>query len=111
MAHRPPSGWQWPCLAPDVLGYVDDEAELRLLVVQRQRIALRRRGEAALAGQAELVERHVFRRFVDAALEVVRGFELRALCGDQAQHHLLARRHETQRLEPAGPLIVEFEEE
>src|SRR5580693_10370090 len=57
-------------LAPDLVGGLDDEAELRHLLVVGQRVALGGRGEAALAGQADLVQRHVLGRFVDAALEV-----------------------------------------
>ena len=33
------------------------------------------------------------------------------LRGDEPEHHLLARRHEPQRLEPAGALVVELAEE
>src|SRR5207248_7355278 len=62
-------------LAPDLAGGFDDEAELRLFLLDRERVALDCRGEAALRRQAELLERHVFGGFVDAALELVFAFE------------------------------------
>ena len=58
-------------LAPDVVGGFDDEAELGDLLVVGQRVALHGGGEAALAGQADLVQGHVLGRLVDPALEVV----------------------------------------
>src|SRR5580704_567555 len=98
-------------IAPDLLGGLDDEAELGHLLVVGQRVALGGRGEAALAGQADLVQRHVLGGFVDAALEVVLGLQLRALGGDQAEDDHLAGRDEAQRLEAAGALVVVLQEE
>ena len=48
--------------APDLGGGLDDERELGDLLVDGQRVALDRRGEAALRREAELVERHVASR-------------------------------------------------
>ena len=48
---------------------------------------------------------------VDAALEVVLALELRALRRHQAEDDALARRHEPQRLEPAGAGVVVLQEE
>jgi hypothetical protein len=61
-------------VAPDVAGGVDDQAELSYFLVVGQRVALHRRGEAALAGQAQLIQGHELGRLVDAALEVIGGF-------------------------------------
>src|SRR5271168_3928123 len=93
-------------IAPDFAGGLDDEAELSHLLVVSQRVALGGRGEAALAGQADLVQRHVLGGFVDAALEVVLGLQLGTLGGDQAEDDHLAGRDEAQRLEAAGALVV-----
>ena len=61
--------------------------------------------------QAELFERREFRRLVDAALEIVLVFQPARLGGDEAEHDHLALRHEAQRLEAAGALVVIFQEE
>ena len=83
---------QWPLAQNPLsrLGGFDDEAELGGLLVVGQRVAFHGGGEAALAGQADLLQRHVLGRLVDPALQVVLGVQLRPLGGDQPQHHLLA---------------------
>src|SRR4051812_21799220 len=87
-------------LAPDLLRGLDDQAELRPLLVLRQLVALDRRGEAALRGQAELLERRVLRRLLDATLQLVLRLELAALRRHEAEHDLLlALRQEAERLE------------
>ena len=48
-----------------------DHAQLGPLLVLGQHVALLGRGEAALRRQAKLIERDVFGRLVDAALDVV----------------------------------------
>src|SRR5580693_4506983 len=72
-------------LAPDLAGGLDDEAELGGLLVLTQHVSLHRGGEAALRGQAELVERDVPGGLVDPALEGVLALQGAALGGDQAQ--------------------------
>jgi hypothetical protein len=47
---------------------------------------------------------------LDAALEVVFGFQDRGLGGDQAEHDHLAGGHEARRLEGAGSFVVVLEE-
>src|SRR3954471_11965555 len=98
-------------LAPDVGGHLDDQPELGHLLLVAEVVALGRRGEAALRGQAELLERHVLARLVDAALERVRTLQLPALRRDQPEHDLLARWDEAERFEAAGALVVVLEEE
>src|SRR5580704_8987384 len=88
-------------IAPDLLGGLDDEAELGHLLVVGQRVAFERGGEPALAGQADLVQRNELGRLVDPPLQLILGLQLRTLGRDQAQHDHLALRHEPQRLEPA----------
>src|SRR5262249_61194540 len=73
-------------LTPHLVRNLDDAAQFRPLLVLAQQIALLGRGEAALAGNAELVERRVFRRLLDAALELVLAFELAALGGHDPEH-------------------------
>src|ERR1700730_6574914 len=46
-------------LAPDVVGGVDDEAELCDLLVIGQGVAIHGGGKAALTGQADLLQRHI----------------------------------------------------
>src|SRR6266566_2690536 len=87
--------------APDVASDLDDQAKLGGLLIGCEHVALDGRGEAALRGQAELVERDVPGRLVDPPLDHVGVLQLAALAGNQAEHDHLARRHEPQRLEPA----------
>ena len=98
-------------LAPHVLGDRGDQPQLVDLLVGVEHVALDGRGEPALRREAELVERHVLRRLVDAALELVGVLHAAALGGDQPEHHLLAGRHEAQRGEAARALVVELAEE
>src|SRR5580700_2393345 len=98
-------------LAPDLAGGLDDEAELGGLLVLTQHVSFHRGGEAALRGQAELVERDVPGGLVDPALEGVLALQGAALGGDQAEDDHLAGRDEPQRLEPAGALVVVLQEE
>src|SRR5262249_35100440 len=71
-------------LPPHLVRDLDDAAQFCPLLVLGQQIALLGRGEAALAGNTELVERSIFCRLVDAALELVLAFELAALGGHDA---------------------------
>src|SRR5262249_10847389 len=93
-------------LAPDLLGRLDHQAQLRPLVLVGQLVALDGRREAALRRQAELVDVHVLRRLLDAPLEQVLALELGLLCSYKAEHHLLALGHEAQRLERARARVV-----
>src|SRR5579885_3329261 len=97
--------------APHLARGFNDQPQLRLLLVDRQRIALDSRGEAALRRQAELLERNVFCRLVEATLQIVLALERRAFARYEPQNHFLsALRYKTQRLEPAGARIVVFKE-
>src|SRR5690349_23339607 len=60
-------------LTPHFLRGLDDEPELGHLLVERERVALHRRGEPALRREAKLLQRNVFGRLVDAPLEGVLG--------------------------------------
>src|SRR6516225_1299141 len=95
---------------PDLVRDLDEAAQFCPLLVLAQQIALLGRGEAALAGNAELVERSIFRRLLDAALELVLAFELAALGGHDAEHDELAFRQHAQRFEAAGTRIVVLHE-
>src|SRR5436190_15113056 len=97
-------------LAPDLVGDLHDPPQLRPLLVLGQDIALLGGGEAALRREAELIEVDVPRGLVDAALELVLGFERPALRGDEPEHDHLALGHETQRREAAGAVAVVFHE-
>src|SRR4029078_6719534 len=83
---------------------LEHEFELGELLVDREVVALARRGEAALRGEAELIEVGVLRGLRDAGLEELLGLEVRALRGDEAEHDGLALRQVAQRLEdPPAP--------
>jgi hypothetical protein len=76
----------------------------------RQRVAVDGRREATLRAEAELLERHVFRRFVDPPRQIILAFECRPFARNGAEDHPLAPPwHEAQRLELAGAGIVVFE--
>src|SRR6476469_1481998 len=98
-------------LAPDVVGDLDDEAQLGELLVDAQVIAFHSRGEATLGRQTELVDVDELRGFLDPALDRVGVLELAALRRDEAEHDLLALRDEPQRSEAARPLVVPLHEE
>src|SRR6266487_4014548 len=102
----------WALLgAPDLFGGLHHEAQLSDLLIPGQRIAVQGGGEAALRGQAQLVDVHELAGLLDPALDVVLGFQLSPLTGHQTEDDVLALRHETQRREPAGALVVEIHEE
>src|SRR5206468_10476421 len=99
-------------LGPDLRRNLDDQTQLGPLLLLRQGVALDRRRESALRGEAELVDRRVLRRNLDAALELVLRLELAALRRYEAEHDLLlALRQEAERLESAGALVVPLHEE
>ena len=98
-------------LPPHLMRDLDDLAELRPLRLLGEDVALLGGGEAALRGEAELVERREFGRLVDAALDVVFPLERPGLRGDQAEDDaFVALGQEAERLEAAGALGVVFEE-
>ena len=74
---------------PHTSRHLDDEPQLGHLLVVGELVALDRGREPALRRQAQLVERHVLRRLVDAALEGVLALQLGALGGDEAEHDRL----------------------
>src|SRR5438132_1531843 len=89
---------------------LDDEPQLGDLFVVADRVAFDGRGKAALRRQADLLERHVLARLIDAALEIVLALQRAALRGHQAKNDHLARRYESQRCEVSRPRVVVFEE-
>src|SRR6202030_1732124 len=97
--------------SPNLPGDLYRQAQLRPLFVVGEYVALLGRGEAALRGQCELIERDVFGRLLDAALDLGVVLQRPDLGGDEAEHHdLVALGQEPQRLEAAGALAVVFEE-
>src|SRR5215472_17512525 len=95
---------------PHFLGNLHDHAQLRPLLLLGQDVAFLGRGEAALRGEAQLIDGHIFCRFVDPALDRVFALERAALRGDEPKRELLlAFGKEPQRLEAAGAVAVVFE--
>src|SRR6266699_897395 len=102
-------GWAMVCriarqsrrrfLPPHLTRYLDDQFELGLFLIDGERVALGVAGEAALRAQRQLLERHEFRRFVDAPLDVVLLLERSCLRRHQSEDDRLAFRDEPQRTE------------
>src|SRR4051794_26499879 len=116
VASRNPAGaakrhWLFALLSsPHLVGELDDHAKLRPLFVLGQDIAFLGRGEAALRGEAQLIDVDILRRLVDAPLDVVLLFQRTTLRGDEAEHDLLlALGHEARRLETTGAIGVVFQ--
>ena len=99
-------------LVPHGARRVDDEPQLRPLLVLGDHIAFHHRSEAALRREREVLERNVLRRLFDAPGDRV---GLSSSCGsfarDQAQHDGLAFGDEAQRLEAARAFVVVLEQE
>src|SRR5580692_3886424 len=89
-------------VAPDFFGDFDYQAKLVPLLLLGEVVALAGGGEAALGGQAELVDVGVPGGFLDAALDEVLGLQVAALAGDDPEHDPLALGQVAQRLEAAG---------
>src|SRR5208282_6545812 len=105
------AAWSVAYSTPHFVGDLHDHPQFRPLLIFGQNVALLGRGEAALRRQTKLIERDVFRRLIDPALDVVLVLQLAGLRGDEAEHELLlALGEEAQRFETAGALAVVFEE-
>lgn len=63
------------CSLPDGFCDLFDEAQFVPLLLLRQEVSLLGRGEAALRAEAELIERDVLRRLVDACDNILLLFE------------------------------------
>src|SRR5262245_8857787 len=97
--------------APHLLRNLDDPRQLGPLLLGGEDVAFLGRGETALRREAELIERRIFARFLDPALDRTLVLELAGLGGDEPEHHdLVAFGKRAQRLKPAGTLGVPFEE-
>ena len=97
-------------VAPHFARDFDATLELAPLVGLAEVVAVHGRGEAALVAERALLDRHVFRRFVDAPLDLVLGLGRGMLGAHQAEDDRLAFRREAQRREVARALVVVFEE-
>src|SRR5690349_8538067 len=97
--------------APYLVRQFDDYAQLGPLFIFRQNISLLGRGKAALRRQAKLIKRDKFRRFINAAFDVVFRLEPAALrCNEAEDKLLLALGEIAQRLETAGAITIVFQE-
>src|SRR3954467_14078007 len=56
---------------PNFVGNLHNHAQLRPLLLLGEGVAFLRGGETALRRQTELLEIHVFGRFIDTALDVI----------------------------------------
>src|SRR5205823_2521021 len=99
-------------LAPHLLGDLDDEPQLRLLLLRREVVALERRREPALRREAELLDVRELRGLVDSPRDGVLVLELAVLRRHEPENDLLvAPRQQAQRFEPARPFVVPLHEE
>src|SRR6185312_7921375 len=98
------------CGTPHLARYFDDELQLGDLVGDGEIVAFEHAGKAALRRERKLLERTIFRRRVDAPLQIVLALELRAFAGDEAEHDGLALGDKAQRREIAGARAVVLEE-
>src|SRR6185437_1773246 len=84
---RAPDGFHLASgLPPDVPSHLDDARELGRLLGNGERVAALTAGEAALRAERELLQRTEFRSGLDAALELILGFQRAGLAGHQSQH-------------------------
>src|SRR5881296_2357226 len=93
-------------MAPDVPRDLERQPELAPLVVDGDLVAVVRAREPTLRAQAEVLQRHVLRRRLDAPLEIVLPLELGDFRADQPEHHRLLLRHEPERLEASRAVRV-----
>src|ERR1051326_8431888 len=96
---------------PDPARGVDEQLELAALVVPREEVAARGRGEPALRAQREALDRHVPARLLDPAQELVLRLELRRLRRDQPEGDGLPARREAERLATPGSIPVGLQAE
>src|SRR5690349_2086427 len=97
--------------APDLACGLDDKLELAPLIILGELVAADRRGEAALRRQRQPLQRDIFRRLIDPALQRVLALQRRLLAGDETEDGHLVAGQMAQRLEAAGTVGVVFEEE
>src|SRR6202020_2183861 len=96
--------------SPHLASHRDHEIELAAFIVDRDEVAEGAGCEAALRAERQLLERRVARGLVDAAQQVVAGFQLGDFGGDQAEDHRRPWRDEAERLEAAGSFRVVLEQ-
>src|SRR5262245_34079283 len=98
-------------LAPDLARDLDYPFELPPLLLVREKVAVVRRGKAALRRKAQVLERQMARSGVDAPLQRVLALELPNLGRNEPEHDLSVLRRKPQRREVACALAVELHEE
>src|ERR1051326_2075208 len=96
--------------SPHLARDVEDQFELRFLLIDGERVAFGVAREAALRAERELLDRHELRGLVDPPLHVVLLLERARLRRHQPEDDRLALRHEAQRPEVAGARAVVLEE-
>ena len=76
-------------LPPNLICQFDDHPQFRPLLLLGENVSFLGGGKTALRRQAKLIERNIFRRFVDPSLDVVFWLKAPALRRHQAEHQLL----------------------
>src|SRR5919206_1531463 len=93
-------------LPPQAVGDPGDRRELAPLVVDGERVAHYRGGEAALRADPEALEVDPPRGLAHAGLELLLRLRPRALRRHQPEDHLLVAGHDRQRVERPRALVV-----
>src|SRR5258708_39657042 len=98
--------------APHLLRHFDHALQFAPLHRFRDRGSAECARDPALRAEAQIFQRHIFRRRLDSALERVFRFERWHLGAHQSEHDSLLRTlgEKTQRLEAARALVVVFQE-
>src|SRR5712691_11985124 len=96
---------------PDDRSRVDDRTQLRALVVDAQDVADDGRGEAALWGERQPVERKDFRSLSNSADEFLDRLAARRLGRHESEHDDLVVGNRAQRSERSGPRVVVLEQQ
>src|SRR5579875_350075 len=95
---------------PYLTGDLDHHPQLCPLLIFREQIAFLGRSEAALRAEAELFDRNVLCRLVDAPFDQIARLEFAALRCHQPKHHELpAARQEAERFETTRALRIVFQ--
>ena len=87
----------------------NDQAQLRPLILYCNIVSVHGAREAALRGERELLQRHIFCGFFDASTKLSLIFQLAEFCCDQASDDGLALGQKPQRPEVAGACIIVFQ--
>ena len=97
--------------SPNVFRDLDDQGQFLELLVFRKLVAVVRTGKTTLRAETQVFKGHILGCFVDAALDVVFGFQLTELGSHHAEHDLEAFGHEPEGGEIPRAGVIIFQKE